>query len=58
MIDRYSLPEMRAIWDLTSKFAYYLRVEIAVCEAYSEFGKVPKDALDKIKESGSKAEVI
>jgi len=50
MIDRYSLPEMRAIWDLTSKFAYYLRVEIAVCEAYSEFGKVPKDALDKIKE--------
>ena len=49
MIDRYSLPEMKAIWDLQSKFSYYLKVEIAVCEAYSKLGRVPKDALEKIK---------
>ena len=49
MIDRYSLPEMKAIWDQQSKFSYYLKVEIAVCEAYSKLGRVPKDALEKIK---------
>ena len=49
MIDRYSLPEMKAIWDLQAKFSYYLKVEIAVCEAYAKLGKIPKDALEKIK---------
>ena len=53
MIDRYSLPEMRAIWDLNSKFDYYLRVEIAVCEAYSKLGKIPQDDLLKIKSLAS-----
>lgn len=53
MIDRYSLPEMRKIWDLDSKFSYYLKVELAVCEAYSALGKIPSDALSKIKESAS-----
>lgn len=53
MIDRYSLPEMRNIWDLESKFSYYLNVELAVCEAYSELGNVPVDALEKIKETAT-----
>lgn len=49
MIERYSREEMKNIWDLQSKFAYYLKVEIAVCEAYSEFGQIPKEDLEKIK---------
>lgn len=53
MIDRYSLPEMRAIWDLNSKFDYYLRVELAVCEAYSKLGKIPEDDLSKINSLAS-----
>lgn len=51
MIERYSLPEMRAIWDLNSKFSYYLKVELAVCEAYSQIGQIPQEALEKIKET-------
>ncbi len=53
MIDRYSLPEMREIWDLNSKFDYYLRVELAVCEAYSKLGKIPQEDLLKIKSLAS-----
>jgi len=49
MIERYSLEGMKNIWDLQSKFDYYLKVELAVCEAYSELGQIPKEDLDKIK---------
>ena len=49
MIERYSLEEMKNIWDLQSKFDYYLKVELAVCEAYSEAGKISKEDLENIK---------
>ena len=49
MIDRYSREEMKKIWDLNSKFDYYLKVEIAVCEAYSKLGKIPKKDVEEIK---------
>jgi len=49
MIDRYSCPEMKKIWDLKSKFDYYLNVELAVCEGYAELGQIPFDAVQKIK---------
>ena len=49
MIERYSREEMKKIWDLDSKFAYYLKVELAVCEAYAQIGKFPKDDVEKIK---------
>ena len=48
MIDRYSRPEMKNIWELSSKFDYYLRVELAVCEAYAELGLFPKDVIPKL----------
>ncbi|HNW25618.1 MAG TPA: adenylosuccinate lyase [Candidatus Gastranaerophilaceae bacterium] len=49
MIERYSLKEMKKIWDLQSKFGYYLQVELAVCEAYSKMGQISAKDLDKIK---------
>lgn len=49
MIDRYSREEMKKIWDLNSKFDYYLKVEIAVCEAYSKLGKITKKDVEEIK---------
>lgn len=49
MIERYSREEMESIWDLESKFAYYLKVELAVCDAYVEAGKFPKKDVEKIK---------
>ena len=53
MIDRYSRKEMKKIWDLDSKFSYYLKVELAVCEAYSKLGQIPPKSLDEIKEKAS-----
>lgn len=49
MIERYSREEVKKIWDLDSKFDYYLKVEIAVCEAYAELGQIPKKDVEKIK---------
>lgn len=53
MIDRYSREEMKKIWDLDSKFSYYLKVEIAVCEAYAKEGKFPKKDIEELKKKAS-----
>ena len=49
MIDRYSREEMKKIWELNSKFQYYLNVEIAVAEAYAEHGDFPKEDIEELK---------
>ena len=49
MIERYTLPEMGAIWSLHNKFQKWLDVEIAVCEVHAEDGIIPADALEQIK---------
>ena len=43
MIDRYSREEMAQIWELNSKFDYYLKVELAVCDAYAQVGQISTD---------------
>lgn len=53
MIDRYSREEMTKIWDLNSKFQYYLDVEIAVAEAYADMGTFPKDDVEKLKQKAT-----
>ena len=49
MIDRYTLPEMGALWTEQSKFQKWLDVEIAVCEVHAEMGTIPQDAAEQIK---------
>jgi len=49
MIDRYTLPEMGALWSEQNKFQKWLDVEIAVCEVHAENGIIPHDALEQIK---------
>src|ERR1041385_455066 len=49
MIDRYTLPEMGALWSEQNKFQKWLDVEIAVCEVHAEDGTIPRDALEQIK---------
>jgi adenylosuccinate lyase len=49
MIERYTLPEMGALWTEQSKFQKWLEVEIAVCEVHAELGTIPRDALEQIK---------
>ena len=49
MIERYSRKEMSKIWDLESKFNYYLQVELAVCDAYAQLGQISADAAGEIR---------
>src|SRR5213596_1066495 len=49
MIERYTLPEMGALWTEQSRFQKWLEVEIAVCEVHAEMGTIPKEALEQIK---------
>jgi adenylosuccinate lyase len=49
MIERYSRPEMKAIWSEEAKYRRWLEVEIAVCEALAERGVIPAQAVETIR---------
>ena len=49
MIDRYSRPQMRAIWTEENKFNAYLKVEILSAEAWSKLGVIPEADVRKIE---------
>jgi len=49
MIERYSRPEMAAIWSATHKTDSWLQVELLVCEAWAREGVIPPDAIEKIR---------
>ncbi|MCK8816655.1 adenylosuccinate lyase [Natroniella sulfidigena] len=51
MIERYSLAEMKEIWEEENKLNYWLEIEIAVCEALAEVGEIPQQAVEQIKEN-------
>lgn len=48
MIDRYTRPEMGAIWTKENRYKAWLAVELAVCEAWAAQGRVPLDAVENI----------
>ena len=43
MIDRYSRPDMKRVWSEENKYDLWLRVELAVCEAWTEEGVIPPE---------------
>ncbi|HEX6126784.1 MAG TPA: adenylosuccinate lyase [Pyrinomonadaceae bacterium] len=49
MIERYTLPQMGAVWSQQNKFQKWLDVEIAVCDVHAEDGTIPSEAVDEIK---------
>ncbi len=49
MIERYSRPRMKRVWDDENKFHKWLQVEIAVCEAWADLGVIPRKVIPKIK---------
>src|ERR671927_1484604 len=53
MINRYTLPEMGALWSEQNKFRKWLDVEVAVCEVHAEMGTVPAEAVEEIKRKAS-----
>ncbi|MFD2445174.1 adenylosuccinate lyase [Bacillus sp. CGMCC 1.16607] len=53
MIDRYTRPEMGAIWTEENRFQAWLEVEILACEAWAELGDIPKEDVKKLREKAS-----
>ncbi|MBV9169386.1 MAG: adenylosuccinate lyase [Chloroflexi bacterium] len=49
MIPRYTRPEMGRIWSDEHRTELWLRVEIAVCEAWAELGVIPESDLQAIR---------
>ena len=50
MIDRYSRPEMTAVWSEEGKYRRWLDVELAVCEVHAENGLIPAAEMAEIRE--------
>ena len=53
MIARYTRPDMGALWSEENRYRKWLDVELAVCEAWSELGRIPPASLQKIKEKAT-----
>ena len=53
MIERYTRPEMGRIWTLENKYRKWLQVELAVCEALAEEGRIPPQDLRTIQEKAN-----
>ncbi len=53
MIKRYTRPEMGALWSDENRYRKWLDVELAVCEAWTELGRIPAACFRKIKEKAA-----
>jgi len=53
MIDRYCYPQMKALWELESKYRHWLEVELTVCDAQAELGLIPQEAARAIRQKAS-----
>lgn len=53
MIDRYTRPEMGAIWTEENRFNAWLEVEILACEAWAELGEIPTEEVRKLRENAT-----
>jgi adenylosuccinate lyase len=51
MIERYTRPEMAALWSEERKLDTWLRVEIVVCEGWAREGAIPTDAMEVIRDA-------
>ena len=49
MIERYSLPKMKNLWELENKYRLWLKVELAATDAWVALGKVPAEAAAELK---------
>lgn len=49
MIERYTRPQMQAIWEQRRKYEIWLEVELAACEACEKAGQVPKGTAARIR---------
>jgi adenylosuccinate lyase len=50
LIERYTLPEMAAVWNERAKFCAWLEVEFAVCRARATLGEIPQEEVEELAE--------
>ncbi|HEX6726469.1 MAG TPA: lyase family protein, partial [Nitrospira sp.] len=49
MIERYTRPQMKAIWDLKHKYEIWLEVELQACAAFERAKQAPRGTAAKIR---------
>jgi adenylosuccinate lyase len=49
VLERYTRPVMKRLWSEEHKYDLWLRVEIAVCEAWAEEGVIPPEDMEKLR---------
>ncbi len=50
MIERYTRPEIGAVWTEEAKYRSWLKVELAVCRARAQLGEIPTEEVEKLAE--------
>ena len=50
MIERYTLPEIGAVWTEEAKYRAWLKVELAVCRARAQLGEIPTEEVEELAE--------
>lgn len=53
MIERYAREEMLELWSEQRMYQHWLNIELAVCEAYKQLGKIPRASVARIKDRAS-----
>lgn len=53
MLERYTRPEMGAIWSEENKYQAWLEVEILAAEAWAELGEIPKEDVALLREKAT-----
>ncbi len=53
MIERYTRPEMGALWTEQNRLDAWLETELAVCDAWGELGLIPKESLAHIHKTAA-----
>ena len=50
MIERYTLPDIGAVWTEEAKYRTWLEVELAVCRARARLGEIPAEEVEELTE--------
>jgi adenylosuccinate lyase len=50
VIERYTLPEIGALWTEEAKYRAWLEVELAVCRARAQLGEIPIEEVEELTE--------
>ena len=53
MIERYTLPEIGAVWTEEAKYRAWLRVELAVSRARAQLGEIPTEEVEELAEKAN-----